>query len=127
MRTFVDANVLFTAAYSPQGKVAMLMESASFLIVTSDYAVEEARRNILAKRPASIDLLGRILEKIKEADYDDSADGERHGRSIPANVFEIRLAPNGTEGAAKCLLDRICFGGRIIIKRKRTAPRGSLV
>jgi len=67
MKIFVDANVLFTAAYSPQGKAATLLESASIPFVTSDYAVQEARRNILAKRPASIDSLDKILERIEIA------------------------------------------------------------
>ena len=42
MSIFNDAKVLFTAADSPQGKSALLIESASRLIVTSDYAVNEA-------------------------------------------------------------------------------------
>lgn len=64
MRLFVDANVLFTAAYSPKGKAAVLLESTHSLI-TSDYAAEEARRNISAKRPSAIDLLEKILGQIE--------------------------------------------------------------
>lgn len=65
MRIFVDANVLFTAAYSPGGKAASLFELASDLIITSDYAAEEARRNIQAKRPASSDQLEKIISGIE--------------------------------------------------------------
>lgn len=65
MKIFVDANVLFTAAYSPQGKAATLLESDSLSFVTSDYAAQESRRNILAKRPTSIDSLENILRKIE--------------------------------------------------------------
>jgi hypothetical protein len=64
MRIFVDANVLFTAAYSASGKAATLLDSDSFNFVTSDYAAEEARRNILVKRPGSADSLKKVLEKI---------------------------------------------------------------
>jgi uncharacterized protein len=64
MKIFVDANVMFTAAYSPQGKASALLESG-LPIITSDYAVQEARRNILAKRPDSIELLDKILGKIE--------------------------------------------------------------
>lgn len=65
MKLFLDANVLFTAAYSPNGKAAVLLESASSLIITSNYAAEEARRNILTKRPISLDLLERTLRQIE--------------------------------------------------------------
>lgn len=65
MRIFVDANILFTAAYSPNGKAAALLESASDLVITSDYAAEEARRNISIKRPTALDVLEKILEQIK--------------------------------------------------------------
>jgi len=67
MRVFVDANVLFTAAYSPKGNAAALFESVPKLIVTSDYAAEEARRNILAKKPAGSGELERILSRIDVA------------------------------------------------------------
>ncbi len=65
MRVFVDANVLFTAAYSPKGKAATLLELIPELIITSDYAAEEARRNIEAKSPAASDVLKKILGKIE--------------------------------------------------------------
>ena len=65
MKLFVDANVLFTAAYSPQGKAAFLFDSLASLIVTSDYAAEEARRNILAKKPAASAGLEKILAQIE--------------------------------------------------------------
>lgn len=65
MRLFVDANVLFTAAYSPKGKAALLLDSAIRLVITSDYAAEEARRNILAKRPTALDGLEKILKQIE--------------------------------------------------------------
>jgi len=65
MKLFVDANVLFTAAYSPKGKAADLLKSASRLIITSDYAAEEARRNISAKRPIALNELEKILGQIE--------------------------------------------------------------
>ncbi len=65
MKLFVDANVLFTAAYSPKGKAAFFFDSLASFIVTSDYAAEEARRNILAKKPASSAWLENILAQIK--------------------------------------------------------------
>ena len=64
MKIFVDANVLFSAAYSQKGKAFDLICSG-VRIVTSDYAVDEARRNLLAKRPTSIQHLDTLIKKIE--------------------------------------------------------------
>ena len=56
MRLFLDANVLFTAAHNPAGKAALVIElgaKGKWEVVSSSYAVEEARRNIAAKFPAA--------------------------------------------------------------------------
>jgi predicted nucleic acid-binding protein len=56
MRLFLDANVLFTATHNPAGKAALVIELGAkgrWEVVSSSYAVEEARRNISAKFPAA--------------------------------------------------------------------------
>ena len=45
-RLFLDANVLFSAAYRPNAGVARLWEVPGITLVTSSYVVEEARRNL---------------------------------------------------------------------------------
>jgi len=45
-RLFLDANVLFSAAYRKEAGVARLWELHGSVLITSDYAVEEARRNL---------------------------------------------------------------------------------
>ena len=45
-RLFLDANVLFSAAYRSDAGVARLWEVPRAVLVTSSYAVEEARRNL---------------------------------------------------------------------------------
>lgn len=60
MRLFLDANVLFTAAHNPAGKAALVLElgqAGLWQLVTSAYALEEARRNLARKYP---DCLGRL-------------------------------------------------------------------
>lgn len=55
MRLFLDANILFTAAHNPKGKSALILELGQeglWQLVTSAYALEEARRNIAIKFPA---------------------------------------------------------------------------
>ena len=45
---FLDANVLFSAAYRPRAGLLRLWEVQHGELVTSAYAVEEARRNLTA-------------------------------------------------------------------------------
>lgn len=45
-RLFLDANVLFSTAYREDAGVARLWSLGNAALVTSDYAIEEARRNL---------------------------------------------------------------------------------
>jgi len=66
-RLFLDANVLFTAAHNPRGKAAFLFDAASLghlRLLSSVYAVEEARRNIAAKYPQCGERLEVLLREI---------------------------------------------------------------
>jgi len=56
LRVFLDANVLFTAAYRPEGLSALLVElgaAGRVTLLTSPLAIVEAERNLEAKRPAA--------------------------------------------------------------------------
>lgn len=46
-RLFLDANVLFSAAYREDAGVRRLWSASNAELVTSDYAVEEATRNLV--------------------------------------------------------------------------------
>jgi uncharacterized protein len=62
-RLFLDANVLFTAAHNPDGKASLIIRLGAeghWEIVTSDYAIEEARRNLSRKYP---DRLAAFIEQ----------------------------------------------------------------
>lgn len=64
LRVFLDANVLFTAAYSPGGLCALLLEigtTGRVTLLTSPLASIEAQRNLEAKRPAAVAELERLL------------------------------------------------------------------
>jgi predicted nucleic acid-binding protein len=55
LRVFLDANILFTAAYSPDGLSALLIElgaAGRVTLLTSPLAIVEAERNLEAKRPS---------------------------------------------------------------------------
>lgn len=67
MRVFLDANVLFSAAYRETGSVRAffaLADAGACELVASGYAIEEARRNILAKHPERRDDLEALLSRM---------------------------------------------------------------
>lgn len=70
-RLFLDANVLFTAAHHPQGKAAFLFQAAAgagclpWTLLSSAYAVEEARRNLAAKFPAAMVEWPALLKRLQ--------------------------------------------------------------
>jgi predicted nucleic acid-binding protein len=68
LRVFLDANVLFTAAYSPDGLSALLIELGAarrVTLLTSPLAIVEAERNLEAKRPAALPTLQRSLTAVR--------------------------------------------------------------
>ncbi len=59
-RVFLDANVLFSAAYMGSSSLHRLWELDDVELLTSDYVIEEARRNIRRVRPRC----GAVLERL---------------------------------------------------------------
>jgi predicted nucleic acid-binding protein len=69
MRIFLDANVLFSAAKS-DGAVRQLLAlliDAGHECWVDGYVVEEARRNLLAKAPAGVQVLDAFLARMNLA------------------------------------------------------------
>lgn len=62
-RLFLDANILFSAAYRRDAGVARLWHLSDAVLVTSEYAVEEARRNLA--EPAQVTRLEELLESVE--------------------------------------------------------------
>ena len=68
LRVFLDANVLFAAAYSPDGLSALLIElgaAGRVTLLTSALAIIEAERNLEAKRPAALPALRGNLSAVR--------------------------------------------------------------
>ncbi|HJV36356.1 PIN domain-containing protein [Geomonas sp.] len=64
MKLFLDANVIFTAAYSPNGVSARLFalaEAGFCSLCSSAYAIDEAKRNLLLKTPSKVSHLSHLL------------------------------------------------------------------
>ncbi|MBW6394082.1 MAG: PIN domain-containing protein [Thermus sp.] len=72
MRLFLDANVLFTAAWQ-EGRARslfLLAQRAGVHLLTSSHALEEARRNLFLKRPETLKVLEELslrVERVPEA------------------------------------------------------------
>lgn len=67
-KLFLDANVLFTAAHNPHGKAAFLFDAAGlghWRLLSSAYALEEARRNIAAKYPRCSERLEVLTSEVE--------------------------------------------------------------
>lgn len=63
-RIFLDANVLFSAAYKADSRLKQLWDLKDVQLVSSEYAVEEARRNLELARPDNLSHLGSLLAKV---------------------------------------------------------------
>jgi predicted nucleic acid-binding protein len=63
-RVFLDANVLFSAAYKPSSRLLVLWERTDSALLTSAFAIEEARRNLALTRPESLPILDRLTAKL---------------------------------------------------------------
>ena len=65
MRIFLDANILFSAAYDPRSSHYVLIQTgqeAGWVFITCDWAWLEAERNLFLKRPSALRNL-RILSR----------------------------------------------------------------
>ena len=65
---FLDANILFSAAYDPDNRAAILLAEARegrCIGLISPYAVEEARRSLSKKRPETVSSLDRWLRHLR--------------------------------------------------------------
>jgi predicted nucleic acid-binding protein len=68
-RVFLDANVLFSAAYRPNAGLARLWTISHSTLIASSYAIEEARRNLdQPEQKSRLDELTRQLEIIDDKD-----------------------------------------------------------
>ena len=80
LRVFLDANVLFTAAYSPDGLSAFLIELGArgrVTLLSSPVAILEAERNLEAKRPPALLALRAHLTTVRIVGEPAPADVER--------------------------------------------------
>ncbi len=67
MKLFLDANILFTAAYSPEGisrNIFNLADAGFCSLHASAFASEEARRNLALKAPTKLPVLDVLIAQL---------------------------------------------------------------
>ncbi|MBV8139499.1 MAG: PIN domain-containing protein [Deltaproteobacteria bacterium] len=78
-RVFLDANVLYSAAFLEQSGLARLWTLEDVELLTSAYGLEEARRNLLMDRPEAVRRTERLCKAITTVNA-------LQGLKLPANV-----------------------------------------
>lgn len=86
-RFFLDANVLFSAAYRDDAGVQELWRVGRAELITSDYAVDEALRNL--REPHQKTRLAGLLESVEVAPAAIPAPGQRGGVRLPDKDWPI--------------------------------------
>jgi hypothetical protein len=95
---FLDANVLFTAAISPNGRAHALFDLAATghcLLCSSPFAAEEARRNLQAKYPGRLRELDRLLGQSRVVPEADRTLTELAGEYVVGKDAPILAAATG--------------------------------
>jgi len=62
-RPFLDACVVFSAAYNPSSPLQRLWKLDDTTLLVSDFVIEEARRNLAVLRPERLNHLGQLSGK----------------------------------------------------------------
>jgi len=78
-RVFLDANVLYSAAYLERSGLARLWTLDDVELLTSAYGLEEARRNLAMDRPEAVIRLERLCKAISTLNVP-------QGLKLPASV-----------------------------------------
>jgi len=127
MRLFLDANVVFSAAHNSEGNARAVFELAAgswCSLLSSPYAIEEARRNIVLRYSVAIHELDRLvtaLEVVPEA----SAEGISWAVSLGLPEKDAPILAAASQAGADCLVtgDKSHFGhlygrklGRLIVR-----------
>jgi predicted nucleic acid-binding protein len=133
MKLFLDANILFTAAYSPHGASRALFdlaEAGCCTLCMSAFALEEARRNIALKasdKMTAIEQLSGRVTLVPEAGPDTVAWAQK--LSLPGKDAPIMAAAVACGAVLLVTGDRIHFGhlfGKPVKGVHVTSPRDAL-
>ena len=126
LRVFLDANILFAAAYSPDGLSALLIElgaAGRVSLLTSPLAIAEAERNLEAKQPAALPALRRNLSAVRIVREPAPADVERLTPPELSSKDRPLLATAIVAGATHFVTGDVVDFGRFMNRRTRLSLR----
>lgn len=86
-RLFLDANVVFSAAYRDDAGVTRLWELSDATLVTSEYAIEEARRNLSTTE--QIERLNTLVTDLEVTTASSLAESLRGDIELPEKDWPI--------------------------------------
>jgi predicted nucleic acid-binding protein len=94
MRIFLDANVLFSAAYTDgaMGRFLQRLSNAGHDLQADAYVVEEARRNLLVKVPGRVARLEEFLRNVAVGSASASDESLDLGLLLPEKDRPILLS-----------------------------------
>jgi predicted nucleic acid-binding protein len=113
VKLFLDANVLFAAAISPEGRAQalfVLAEAGYGTLLTSSFATEEARRNITRKYPKARGRLETLLSHCQVVPEGSAARITWASEYLPAKDAPILAAAVGFQADLLVTGDRAHFG-----------------
>ncbi|MCP4899446.1 MAG: PIN domain-containing protein [bacterium] len=114
MRLFLDANVIFAAAYSAEGRARALFMIAGVgrcTLIASQHAIAEARRNVTMKAPHATEELEELLRKVQTvAEGGPGLLAWAAGHGLPENDAPILAAAAAAEADVLVTGDRRHFG-----------------
>lgn len=109
-RLFLDANVLFSAAYREDAGIRALWGLNGVILLSSKYAAEEARRNLeTAEQRQRLQQLLKDVE-LSGARAGSQARAEIEGSGLPEKDLPILESAIGSHAAYRLTGDRKHFG-----------------
>jgi len=113
-RVFLDASVLFSAAYSRSGASREILRSAlrrEIIAVVSRQVVEEARRNLKRKAPTAVEALEQLMELLSPEVAADPSLSELQAAASYVNLKDAPIIAAAVKANVEYLvtLDRAHF------------------
>lgn len=109
-RLFLDANILFSAAYGADSPLLELWRLKKVLLFSSAYALEEAHRNLALLRPDRLSNLQQLTAKVQLADAPPLATAPIEARGLPQKDLPILLAAIEARATHLLTADKRHFG-----------------
>jgi uncharacterized protein len=109
-RLFLDANVLFSAAYNPTSPLLVLCQLKKARLFSSSYAVHEARQNLAVLRPDRLAVLGVLTAKLCLVDPRPGDTPPPEAANLPAKDLPILMGALAARASHLLTVDKKHFG-----------------